>query len=204
MRTISIAPGADLVIPDELTRDSRAVLYAHGWRTDAARDLYERGVHDAVAELGPGVHAVGLVSTVPGEEKTDFGSWHVPATWPRALRSLPLVLHSGAYRLAVDLIDAGMAPPVIVLLDAHYGGSRQFMRFLEAGGTLVNVTVGSSGSTTANADMMQSAMDMPPGRGIKGRYVRTVTDQPHNRPDQLFRAAIRAVATLAARQRPTA
>lgn len=181
-----INEATEVEIPDELEPSSRVLVYGHGWRTDVQSDLYERGILEAAGELG--AVPVGMVSRVPGQERTDFGGWHEADTW-RRLPGVPLVLHSGAYRVAVDLISSGVAPPVIILLDALYGGTRQFAAYVDAGGTLVNVTSSSSQSTAETSDLLQSALELEPGRVVSSRYVRHVADVPHSDPAGLLRAA---------------
>lgn len=193
MRDYQITERARFIVADEARSDAAPIVYAHGWRTNAEKDLFDRGLRAAVAErLAGRGELVGLLSMVPDEERTDFGDWHSCAVYARVWSGRPLVVHSGAYRLVADLIDDGCAPPVVILLDALYGQTDAFRRYVAAGGTLINVVSEASESVMGATDRLEQLL----ANADQSRYRMALSSASHGDLVELMESAFRALETL--------
>lgn len=147
------------VVVSQTDSPSRAVIYLHGWRTTAARDVDRHG-------LGQKALRTDVLIAPTASERSRFGAFEddiIDAAQEAAsVAGVPfpdnvvIVAHSGAYRAAARALDDPRLSGV-ALLDATYGEKNAYLAALRGGLPMYVATARRSEDTQPIAEQLKAA-----------------------------------------------
>lgn len=147
------------VVVSQTVGPARAVIYLHGWRTTAARDVDRHG-------LGQKVLRTDMLIAPTASERSRFGAFEDDiigaAQEAASVAGVPfpgnvvIVAHSGAYRAAARALDDPRLSGV-ALLDATYGDQNAYLAALRGGLPVYVATARRSEDTQPIAEQLKAA-----------------------------------------------